>query len=96
MQYREFYCGQDIGQHKQHYLLKHAFTKDVLIHANEYFISYFIVDIEITNVVINRDFPLIVNHDEVTKTNMNVNECIHMLADIMKLGDLVKYQHVIV
>ena len=77
-----------------HYLLQHAFKEDQLKPTNDRFISYFIVDVEIVNVGIHRDFPLIVNRDPLTKTNKNVNECVNMTVDLIMLEDLVRFQKI--
>ena len=42
------------------YLLNHSFTEDQTKPTEERLISYYVVEIEITKVGINRDFPLIV------------------------------------
>ena len=47
------------------YLLSHSFTEDQTEASGDRFMSYYIVEIDITKVGINRDFPLIV---ERTKT----------------------------
>ena len=78
----------------QHYLLKHAFEENQIEPTEDKFISYFIVDIEILNVGIERDFPLIVNRDPKTKTNMNVNVSNTMRVDLIMLEDLVKFQKI--
>ena len=76
------------------YLLKHAFEENQTEPTKEKFISYFIVDIEITSVGIKRDFPLIVNRDEKTKTNMNTNEPTSLRVDLIMLEDLVRFQKI--
>ena len=78
----------------QHYLLLHSFEENQTEPTKDKFISYFIVDIEIINVGINRDFPLIVKRDEITKTNMNINEPINMRVDLIMLEDLIRYQKI--
>ena len=74
------------------YLINHSFTEDQTIPTKDRFISYYIVEIEITKVGINRDFPLIV---ERTKTNnMNVNKSVKMVVDMIELEDKIKYQQI--
>ena len=69
----DFITDEIFSENNQHYLLKHAFDENQLVPSEDKFISYFIADIEIINVGIERDFPLIVNRDSETNTNMNVN-----------------------
>ena len=74
------------------YLINHSFTEDQTIPTKDRFISYYIVEIEITKVGINRDFPLIV---ERTKTNnMNVNKSVKMVVDMIELEYKIKYQQI--
>ena len=74
------------------YLLTHSFTEDQIKPTKDRHISYYIVEINITNVGINRDFPLIV---ERTKTNnMNVNKSCKMVVDMIQLEDMIKYQQI--
>ena len=61
------------------YLLNHSFTEDQTEPTEERFISYYVVEIEITKVGINRDFPLIVERTKLK--NMNVDKCCHMVVD---------------
>lgn len=89
------YIDENIyNESKPHYLLQHAFKEDQLKPTNDRFISYFIVDVEIVNVGIHRDFPLIVKRDPLTKTNKNVNECVNMTVDLIMLEDLVRFQKI--
>ena len=74
------------------YLFKHSFTEDQTEKEGERYISYYIVEIEIKKVGIERDFPLIV---ERTKTNnMNVNKSCRMILDMIELEDKVKFQNI--
>ena len=74
------------------YLLSHSFTEDQTEPTNDRFISYYVVEIEITRVGIDRDFPLIV---ERTKTNnMNVNKPVRMVVDMIELEDKITFQDI--
>ena len=54
--------------------------------------SYYIVEIEITKVGIERDFPLIF---ECTKsTNRNINKCVKMVVDQIMFEDLIKFHKI--
>lgn len=87
--------GEKIYDEKHpHYLLQHAFKEDQLKPTEDRFISYFVVDIEIMSIGINRNFALIVNKDPITKTNKNVNECVNMRVDLITLEDLVRFQKI--
>ena len=74
------------------YLLSHSFTEDQIYPENERFISYYEVEIEITKVGIQRDFPLIVERTKIN--NMNVNKECKMVVDMISLEDLIKYQKI--
>ena len=79
---------------RTHPLLQHVFTENQTQPTEDKYISAFVVDIEITNIGINRQFPLIVKRDPITKTNMNVNECCNMTVDNIMLEDLIRFQHI--
>jgi len=74
------------------YLLQHSFLENQTKPTEEKFITYFIVDIEITNIGVERDFPLIVEKGK--ETNMNVNKNIVMRVDLIMLEDLIKFQKI--
>ncbi|EAY16635.1 hypothetical protein TVAG_434720 [Trichomonas vaginalis G3] len=76
-----------------HPLLVRAFDEDQTEPTKDKDLSYFVVDIEITNVGKSRDFPLIVLRDE-NGLNRNVNETGFMRVDMIALQDLVKYQNI--
>ena len=80
----EWLSDEIYGEDNQHYLLKHAFEENQLKPSSDKYISYFIVDIEIVKVGIERDFPLIVNRDPITKTNLNEN---------LGSKEIIKYDH---
>lgn len=88
---KEFTGEKIYDENNPHYLLKHAFKEDQLKPTEDRFISYFIVDIEIVNVGIFRDFAQIVYKDPITKTNKNVNEPGLMRVDLITLEDLVRF-----
>ena len=74
------------------YLLNHSFTEDQTEPTKERFISYYVVEIEITKVGINRDFPLIVERTKIN--NMNVNKPVKMVVDMIELEDKIKFQQI--
>lgn len=74
------------------FLIKHSFTEDQTNPTKDRFISYYIVEIEITKVGINRDFPLIVERTKIN--NMNVNKPVKMVVDMIELEDKIKYQQI--
>ena len=74
------------------YLINHSFTEDQTNPTKDRFISYYIVEIEITKVGINRDFPLIVERTKIN--NMNVNKPVKMVVDMIELEDKIKYQEI--
>ena len=82
------------SEQRPHYLLQHAFTEDQIEKDSEHFISQIIVDIEIVKVGVERDFPLIVERNSVTKTNMNVNKNVSMRVDLIALQDLAHFQKI--
>jgi hypothetical protein len=85
---------EQYNESSPHYYLKHAFTEDQLTPSEDRFVSYGIFDIEIVNVGINRDFPLIVHRDEETGTNQNINANINMRVDLLQLEDLAHFQQI--
>ena len=73
-------------------ILIHAFDDEQTKPTQDKYISQFIVDIEITAIGIERQFPLIV---ERTKTKqMNVNKCTTMRVDMIMLQDLITFQDI--
>ena len=77
----------------KNYLLTHSFEEDQLTPTKDKFISYYIVEIEITKVGIHRDFPLIVKRDK-EGGNRNVNEPCRCVVDMIDLEDKIKYQKI--
>ena len=77
-----------------HMILRKLFADDQIERTKDRYISAFVVDIEIVNIGIKREFPLIVKRDKKTGTNANVNECVVMRVDNILLEDLVRFQDI--
>ena len=73
-------------------LLKYTMDVNQKYPNKEKFISYFIIEIQITKIGIKRHFPLIVKKDK--KGNNYVNECVNMFIDTIMLEDLIKFQDI--
>ena len=74
------------------YLTKHIMLEQQTETDNERFISNYVVEINITNIGIKRQFPLIMLKQK--DGNKNINECGKMWIDNIYLEDLVKYQDI--
>ena len=73
-------------------ILKHAFDIDQLTPTEDKFISQFVVDIEIVEIGIEREFPLIVERTK--ERQANVNKCTKMRVDMIMLQDLIEFQEI--
>lgn len=79
------------------YLLDHLFEENQKSPTNDRFISGFFVEIEIINIGINRDFPLIIYNSKIQdepdiNVKRNSNVCCKMYVDHIKFQDLIKFQ----
>lgn len=74
------------------YLNSHIMKEEQIEPTKQRFISNYVVEIEITNIKKDRQFPLVMIKNK--EGNKYVNECCNMIVDNIYLEDLIKYQEI--
>ena len=90
--YRNPTPEQVFNKHNLPEILQKAFTEDQKKSTEEHCYSQFFIEIQITDIGIKRDFPLIVKREDGKQSN--VNECVKMFVDMIMLQDLIEFQDI--